>query len=237
MSMTYTYLVWSLLLVLVWGVVFIFTGNRRKMLKISLGTAPLGLTEPFFYPEYWSPPTLFALGENYGFDVESLFFSFAVGGLACSLYELGSRSTTQPMPGNHKQHVGRHRFHALALVSPAFVFAFLELATGLNSIYTASLSLLFGAIATVICRVDLLGSAIKGSAVFTLFYFVFFSAMNWSHPGYVDLYWNNAAISGLRFFGVPAEELLFAATLGALWSNFYEHRYWQVKSKHPHAHT
>lgn len=160
MSMTYTYLVWSLLLVLVWGVVFIFTGNRRKMLKISLGTAPLGLTEPFFYPEYWSPPTLFALGENYGFDVESLFFSFAVGGLACSLYELGSRSTTEPMPANHKQHVGRHRFHALALVSPAFVFAFLELATGLNSIYTASLSLLFGAIATVICRVDLLGSAI-----------------------------------------------------------------------------
>ena len=91
------------------------------------------------------------------------------------------------------------------------------------------MGLLAGAISTVICRVDLLDGAIKGAAIFSLFYFVFFSAMNWSHPNFVDLYWNNEAISGFRVFGVPVEELLFAATLGALWSNFYEHRYWQSR--------
>ena len=25
----------------------------------SIGTAPFGLTEPVFVPEYWSPPSLF----------------------------------------------------------------------------------------------------------------------------------------------------------------------------------
>lgn len=229
MSMTYTYLIWSLLLLLLWGVVYFFSHNRRKMLIMSLGTAPLGLTEPIFYPEYWNPPTLFALGENYGFDIESLLFSFAVGGLASSLYELGSQKKLRIMPGKHKLE-RRHRFHSLALSSPIFIFILLEIVTSLNSIYTASLALLVGAVSTVICRMDLLNSAIKGAAIFSIFYFIFFSAMNWTHPNYVDLYWNNAAISGLRILGVPLEELLFASTLGALWSNFYEHRYWQEKT-------
>lgn len=224
-----TYLIWSLLLVLLWGVVFIFTRNKKKMLTMSFGTAPLGLTEPLFYPEYWSPPTLFALGENYGFDVESILFSFAVGGLASSLYELGSSTKAQPMTSDHK-FGRRHRFHLLALISPVLVFALLELTTSLNSIYTASMGLLFGAVSTVACRIDLLSGAVKGAGIFSVFYFVFFSAMNWSHPNFVDLYWNNPAISGLRVFGVPVEELLFASTLGALWSVFYEHRYWRVRA-------
>lgn len=229
MPMLYTYLTWSVLLGLLWGVVFAITRNKKKMLTMSLGTAPLGLTEPLFYPEYWSPPTLFGLGETYGFDVESILFSFAVGGLASTLYELGSTTKAKSMPGDHKPG-RRHRFHTLALSSPVLVFALLELTTSLNSIYTASMGLLAGAISTVVCRIDLLDGAIKGAAIFSLFYFVFFSAMNWSHPNFVDLYWNNAAISGFRVFGVPVEELLFAATLGALWSNFYEHRYWQSRA-------
>lgn len=98
MQMLYTYMTWSTLLVVLWGVVFLFTRNKKKMLTMSLGTAPLGLTEPLFYPEYWSPPTLFGLGEAYGFDVESILFSFAVGGLASTLYELGSTAKTKSMP-------------------------------------------------------------------------------------------------------------------------------------------
>ena len=42
MPMLYTYLIWSVLLVLLWSVVFVFTRNKKKMLTMSLGTAPLG---------------------------------------------------------------------------------------------------------------------------------------------------------------------------------------------------
>lgn len=64
MNMQYTYLVWSLLLLLVWTVIFyLLKGGRTNILKMSLGTAPLGLSEPLFYPDYWFPPTVFKLGE------------------------------------------------------------------------------------------------------------------------------------------------------------------------------
>jgi hypothetical protein len=42
---------------------------------------PMGLTEPFFVPEYWTPPSLFNLTEKTGFDIESLIFSFAIDGI------------------------------------------------------------------------------------------------------------------------------------------------------------
>ncbi|WP_413661947.1 lycopene cyclase domain-containing protein [Methylophaga thalassica] len=58
--------------------------------------------------------------------------------------------------------------------------------------------MLGGAIATILCRPDLLSQAIKGALNFTGFYFLFFSAMAAAHPGFVTLYWNHANISGLQ---------------------------------------
>jgi len=226
MTMQYTYLVWSLLLLVLWLLVYLFsTETRRKMLKMSIGTLPLGLSEPLFYPQYWFPPTLFDLGWRTGLDVESLIFSFSVGGLASTLYEFWNRRRSQTVPACER-HDRRHRFHRLALASPVIAFLLLELSTHWNPIYTASAALLAGAVCTVLCRPDLLDRVLKGGIVFTCFYFVFFYAMNQTHPNLVDLYWNNEQLSGIRIIGVPVEELLFALTFGAMWSGFYEHRHW-----------
>jgi len=60
-------------------VVYVFNKyNKVKMLKMSVFTLPLGLSEPLFYSSYWFPPTLFDLGNKTGLDIESLIFSFAV---------------------------------------------------------------------------------------------------------------------------------------------------------------
>jgi len=48
----------------------------------------------------------------------------------------------------------------------------------------------------------------------------------WLFPGYVPAIWNLPAISGILVAGVPVEELLFAASLGAMWSSVYEHFGW-----------
>ncbi|PIN93121.1 hypothetical protein COU56_03855, partial [Candidatus Pacearchaeota archaeon CG10_big_fil_rev_8_21_14_0_10_31_9] len=58
------------------------------MFWVSLLTMPFGLTEPLFVPEYWSPPSLFNLAVKTGFDIESLIFCFAVGGIGTVIYEL-----------------------------------------------------------------------------------------------------------------------------------------------------
>jgi Lycopene cyclase len=57
--MQYAYLIWSLLLLVLWLALYFSLRdreNRREMLMVSLFTAPLGLTEPIFVPEYWLPP-------------------------------------------------------------------------------------------------------------------------------------------------------------------------------------
>lgn len=102
--MQYAYLVWSLLLLVPWLAVYLRLSDRqsrKQMLSVSLFTAPIGLTEPIFVPEYWLPPTLFELASRTGFDVESLIFSFAVGGLASVGYDvfLARRRVSIPTEG------------------------------------------------------------------------------------------------------------------------------------------
>ena len=57
------------------------------MLLVSVFTMPFGLTEPLFVPRYWDPPSLFNLAATTGFDIESLIFCFAIGGIGAVLYD------------------------------------------------------------------------------------------------------------------------------------------------------
>lgn len=59
--------VWSFSFLLPWMALWLaFPRHRRVMLRVSLLTAPFGLTEPLFVPEYWSPPSLFDLARTTG---------------------------------------------------------------------------------------------------------------------------------------------------------------------------
>lgn len=224
--MQLAYLEWSVFLLLLWLIVFFLTPNRRqKMFRMSLGTAPLGLSEPLFYPEYWYPPTLFDLAARTGFDIESIIFSFAIGGLASSMSDIGARSGLESVSPRERHSKG-HRYHLLALSCPIWLFLILELLTNLNSIYTVSTGLLGGGVASGLCRPELKVKIINGGLIFALFYFLFFSTMIFVHPSLVHLYWNTDVLTGWEFFGVPFEELMFAFTLGLMWSSLYEHRYW-----------
>lgn len=227
MSYDYAYLITDLLLLFVW-LVFYFKNpkSRRKILLVSLFTTPLGLTEPLFVPSYWIPYTLFDLARQTRFDLESLLFSFAVGGIATVLYEsLWGKS--RKAVSVHEMHQEKHRFHRLALLSPLVSFGILYFFTPLNPIYSTIIAMTIGAIATCLCRPDLLKGMLTGSILFLVIYFtVFFIGFVWLFHGYVEAVWNLPAISGVLVAGVPIEELLFAASLGAMWSSVYEHFTW-----------
>lgn len=227
MNRTYAYVIASTILFVVWVIFYILKPeSRKKILLVSLLTAPLGLTEPLFVPSYWLPFTLFDLARRTRFDLESLLFSFAVGGIAAILYESFVRKSRIQITF-HEIHASRHRFHRLALLSPIVSFGFLYLFTPLNPIYSASIAMLIGAVATAFCRPDLLKPMLVGSLLFVSLYFaVFLVGFVWLSPGYVQAVWNLPAISGVLVLGVPIEELLWAATLGAMWSSVYEHFTW-----------
>ena len=226
MALFNEWLVFSLILFAIWLIIFLFNkGIRKEMFWISLFTMPFGLTEPLFVPEYWNPPSLFNLAAITGFDIESLIFSFAIGGIGSVLYVMLFKAKQIKM-NRHEIHGKRHQYHLLALLSPVAIFALLHLLTELNPIYSASIAMLIGGIATTLCRPDLKKEILMGGILFFLLYFLFFLFFVLAYPYAVSSFWNLSAISGILILGIPFEELMFAFTYGLMWSSAYEHILW-----------
>jgi hypothetical protein len=206
------------------------------MLVVSLWTSLLGLIEPLFVPAYWNPPSLFDLAQRTGFDVESLLFSFGIGGLTVVIYEWMFRIRHETV-SLVERHQPRHRFHVLVLLSAPLIFVLLLAATSLNPIYSAILSLAGGGLLTWWCRPDLIRKMVMSAFLFLGLYLIYFLTLVATYPDYVTRVWNLRAISGILVIGIPIEELLFAFTLGFLWSSVYEHLRWQrLRSSAPELH-
>lgn len=217
------WLVFTLILLGIWFIIFIFKKSvRKEMFFVSLFTMPFGLTEFLFVPEYWNPPSLFNLASQIGFDIESLIFSFAIGGIGAVLYETIFKLRHLKM-SKYVMNKKRHRFHLLALFSPIIVFLLLKIFTNLNPIYLASIAMFIGGVSTIFCRPDLRKKVLIGGALFLGLYFVFLLSFNLVYPGLVKEIWNLSEISGILILGIPIEELIFAFTFGMLWSGVYEH--------------
>jgi len=195
------------------------------MLWASLFTTPFGLTEPLFVPEYWSPPSLFNLAITTGFDIESLIFCFAIGGLGAVLYNVLTKKTESPVPEQEKR-LPLHRHHYKAIAAPFVVFPVLYFFPW-NPIYPGIIAMIVGAIANILCRPDLKTKTWIGGVIFLIFYVVFLSGLEWSVPGYINKVWSMESLSGITIFFIPVEELLFAISFGMYWSGVYEHLNWQ----------
>lgn len=186
---------------------------------------PFGLTEPLFVPRYWNPPSLFDLAQRSGFDLESLIFCFAIGGVGVVLYNIVTRREERPVCP-HERSTRRHRYHRAVLLIPVFAFPALSLPPW-NPIYAAIVAMILGSAATVVCRPDLGWKVLTGGALFTVYYAAFMGLLEWSAPGYIARVWNLPALSGVIIAGIPLEELLFGFAFGTYWSGVYEHLTWQ----------
>ena len=225
-SFRYTWLIWATAFMLPWALLFIARPTLRgPMLWASALTAPFGLTEPLFVPAYWNPPSLFDLAQRNGFDIESIIFCFALGGLGVAAYR-----ALVPVPlrrlDDRARSSYRHRWHLAALASPALVFGGLT-TLHWNPIYTGILAMLAGAATTVLCRPDLWRNALFGGGLFLALYAVFLLGLKWLWPGYIEAVWNLGALLPWRPAGLPMEELLFGFAFGMYWSCVYEHVTWR----------
>lgn len=222
----YIWLLWSSAFLIPWGLVYIaFPEQRRAMWWSSVFTAPFGLTEPLFVPEYWMPPSLFDLAENTGFDIESLIFSFGIGGIASVFYNLVVRKQTELVATCERNHA-QHQYHYYALATPFIVFILFYFFPW-NPIYPSILAMFSGALATVLCRPDLKQKTWVGGLLFFAYYAIFLAGLEWSAPGYIDRVWNMDVLSGITIGFMPIEELLFAIGFGMYWSGVYEHIKWR----------
>lgn len=215
----YEWLLYSIAWLLIWLMFYTkFPRLRKEMLSMGFVTAIVGLTEPLFVPEYWSPQSLFNLNAKIGFDIESIIFCFALGGVASVLYEAAAQTEHKKI--RHSE--ANIWFHFLSLSSFPVLFVLLIAFTPLNPIYSLILSMLVGGILGIVCRPDLLRMSIVGGLLFTNMYFIFFLAMNYLTPDFLSS-WNLKAVSELLIMGIPIEELLFAFTFGMISSGIYDH--------------
>ncbi len=225
----FAWFLWSALLVVIWGIIYLLLKNkesRKEMLIVSLLTALTGLAEPLFVPVYWNPPSLFDLAHRTGFDIESIIFSFGTGGLAVIIYEWIFRSTHSPV-AVAERHQSRHRWHIVALLSTPVIFLMLFFTAPWNVMYSVIVSMTAGGLLTWYCRPDLKIKMLSSAGIFLVIYFFYFLILIAMAPGYVERVWNLSALSGILIWGVPLEELLFAASFGFLWSSIYEHITWR----------
>jgi len=226
MSDQYIWLAWASAFLIPWMIVYIFSAKHRKeMLWASLFTTPFGLTEPIFVPEYWSPPSLFDLALTTGFDIESLIFCFAIGGIGAVLYNsITGHKLTDVSEQERREPLHRHHYKALS--APFIAFPLLYFFPW-NPIYPAILAMLVGAIANGLCRPDLKRKSLVGGGLFLGIYVIYLVGLEWSAPGYIDRVWNLTALSGISIGFAPVEELLFAIMFGIYWAGVYEHFTWR----------
>ena len=226
MTYHYVWLVWSSAFLLPWVLLYaLFRQHRVAMLWASGFMALFGLTEPIFVPDYWNPPSLFELAQRTGFDIESIIFSFAIGGIGAVLYDILARKRLEGIDPIERDG-RRHGWHRWALAVPFVSFPILYFFPW-NPIYAGIVAMVLGAIAAVSCRPDLKFKTLLGGVLFLALYSVFLLGLKWSAPGYIDLVWNLDALSGILIFGLPIEELLFGFSFGLMWTGIYEHFTWK----------
>ena len=194
--MQYIWLIWSLILVVIWALVYFFQrskAERREMLVISAWTSLLGLTEPLFVPEYWSPPSLFDLALRTGFDIESPIFAFAAGGIVFALYQLFFRKKHMHMSGM-SHNASRHQFHYVAVLAVPVIIIAILVGTNMNPIYGFIIAGLIGGLLSWYCRPDLGKKMIVSAGLFLGLYYGYFLTLIAMAPGYVERVWNLKAL-------------------------------------------
>jgi len=233
--MQFVWLIWSLILIAIWLIIYVFLDSKDKkkeMFVVSLWTSLLGLTEPLFVPEYWAPPSLFNLALRTGFDIESLIFSFGIGGIAVILYEQIFQDRHTAM-SSVERHFPRHKFHFWTILFTPTVLVILLISTNLNPLHSSIIAMIIGGLAAWYCRPDLKKKMIISAFIFLILYFFYFLTLIAISPNFVERVWNLKALSGILIIGIPAEELIFAFSFGFLWSSIYEHFKWRkIKGNH-----
>jgi Lycopene cyclase len=214
----YSYLVGVLIFWIAW--VFCFILGRSYRPEIRWGTliaAPMALTSILFIPQYWTPPSLFDLDQKIRVGIEDFLWAAAVGGIASAVGEiLLAEKLAAVRQSRHRRHYGPF-FLVVA------IFVALELWHLDKTMINMIVSFAVGAMVLAYLRPNLIPLMLVSTASFALLYFLLFLCVLFLYPEFVERFYNRPNLLGIYLCGVPIEEILFAATGGAIWSVAYEY--------------
>ena len=218
MNYHFAYLVGALLFDVAWlACLLIGRKYRRPIIWGTVVTAPLALTSLLFVPQYWTPPSLFDLDARFRIGIEDFLWAGAVGGIASVVGEIVLKERLAA-----RRNQPRKKHYAPFIVMLA-VFVVLWRWHPDKNIYNTAIAFTVCALVVAFLRSDLIPTMLVGAVVFTILYFLLFLYFLWLYPDFIECYYNLRNISGICLHGVPVEELMFAASGGAVWSVAYEY--------------
>ncbi len=207
----YVYLAGSAVVAFFWFLFYAARPDlRRKMLLTSGLGGVLGFSETLFIPDYWRPQFQVIRISDELF-VESLLFAFFLAGFSSVLYQVVFR----------KPLFEADRVDPKLLLAPPIVFALYPLAPGVNIIFFTLAGMLIGASAFYLSDKSL-GKPILLNGLLTFAFFLPNYILFWKlFPSLVASY-NYSALSGVKLFKIPLEELLFYFSVGSSFCLIYE---------------
>jgi hypothetical protein len=214
----YSYLVGVLIFGAAWLVCLVLGKKYRAEIRWgSLISAPMALTNILFVPQYWTPPSLFDLDQKIRVGIEDFLWAAAVGGIASVIGEIILRERLSRL----RKTARKRHYTPFAVV--VLVFVPLEIWHPGRTIYNTIIAFAVGALVIAFLRSDLIPSMLVGALSFAALYFALFLIFLALYPEFIQRYYNIPNLLGIYLLGVPIEELLFAASGGAIWSVAYEY--------------
>jgi hypothetical protein len=218
MNYHYSYLTGALIFGAAWVVCLVLGKKyRAQIIWGSLVSAPLALTSILFVPQYWTPPSLFDLDQRFRVGFEDVLWAAAVGGIASVIGEIFLKERLSRTRGQQRKQ------HYAPFVVLAVVFAILEFWHPGKTIYNTIISFTVCAFVVAYLRCDLVVLMLAGAVIFTALYLFLFLYFLVLYPDFVQRYYNVPNLLGIYVLRVPIEELMFAASGGAVWSVAYEY--------------
>lgn len=214
----YSYLVGAGIFWVAWLVCAVLGSTYRSQMRWgTLIAAPMALTSLLFVPEYWHPPSLFNLDEKIRVGIEDFLWAAAVGGIAAIVGEILLKEHLRALRKS------RHRRRYGPFLLAAVVFLVLRFPLHWKTMNSTILALALCALALAALRPNLIKLMLVSALSFTILYFVLFLIVLALYPEFVQRFYTLENLLGIYVHGVPIEELLFAASGGAVWSVAYEY--------------
>lgn len=209
---TYPYLMLSLTMLGVFLGALALTPGRCRSVALLSGAfaAPFALTSPLFVPSYWSPSRVAVALTG----IEDVVFTFAGAGLAwlASIWPVRHRVAFRPR---------LERMWWRYLVGAACGLAVGHSAWRLGGSPMTATIMAFCALTAVILlrRRDLWPIALAGIPAYTLTYSAVLKLWHVAVPSF-GAQWNPKGLWGPAVFGIPLDEVVWAAAFGLAWPTF-----------------
>lgn len=216
----YTYLIWTLIFLLIWLFLYWWRKDIRKeilIISIFFGFAGI-LSEIVYIQDWWQPLTI--TGTLIG--IEDFFIGFFIGGVASVIYE-----------EVYKKRIllkKRLKFVDLNLISIFILFAALFFGSfyvfKINSFYASIIAFGISIFFILLKRNDLIIDSIISGVLMLIIGSCVYFILIFLQPGFIEEFWylENLWYAKL-FFGIPIAEYIWFFLVGAFIGPLYE--YWK----------